>query len=60
MALFRLIKIPPRDEFKESNSLLFRVSQLGESKLKNLQEGLLKTGIYRNFYKSQQSASKIH
>lgn len=27
--------------------------QLGNSKLKNLQTGNLKTGIYRNFYKSQ-------
>jgi hypothetical protein len=56
MCLFyfhRLIKIPPGDNYKESNSIIFRNLQLGNSKLKNLQTGNLKTGIYRNFYKSQ-------
>lgn len=49
----RLIKIPPADDYKHSSSILFRNSHIGESKLKSLQEGKLKTGIYRNFYKSQ-------
>lgn len=49
----RLIKIPPSDNYKDSNSIIFRNVQLGNSKLKNLQTGNLKTGIYRNFYKSQ-------
>ena len=51
--IYRLIKLPPTDTYNDSNSIIFRNVQLGNSKLKNLQTGKLKTGIYRNFYKSQ-------
>ena len=37
-------------EYKKKN---FDLDNFGRSKMKNLQTGTLKTGIYRNFYKSQ-------
>ncbi len=35
-----------------NNSILFRNNHIGESKIKSLENGELKTGIYRNIYKS--------
>lgn len=49
--LFRLIKIPQKIDENNNNSILFRNQDLGYSKLKKLENGELKTGVYRNFYK---------
>lgn len=49
---FRLIRLPPEENTKMNNSILFRNNHIGESKIKGLENGDLKTGIYRNFYKS--------
>ena len=46
----RLIKINQNIEYKPKNINIHRV---GISKMKNLQTGTLKTGIYRNFYRGQ-------
>ena len=46
----RLIKINQNAEYKQKQ---YNLDSFGRSKMKHLQAGGLKTGIYHNFYKSQ-------
>ena len=48
-----MIKIGREGEYNAKMSPVYRQSKAGQSKLKNLNEGVLQTGIYRNFYMSQ-------
>ena len=66
--IYRLIKVPfvseadpkPRHTTIDYNSK-YNYATLGRSKIKELQQGMKQTGIYRHFYNSQnKSTNAIH
>jgi len=53
-----LIKIP-KDTNEYNHNSKYNFETIGKSKMKALQSGIKKNGIYRNFYQSQTKSHNI-